>query len=446
MTKAIDSLELSSQSPIDFFSDIEFEEWVEITGIDNRFKACNVPKNVLDSKTTEALAKSLLHYPMNYLVLMYNNPYDAIRLIIRNSSLHQAFLKRDNAAQVITNLFSTTSLDVSIEKSLFDDDYENVAYVNELFLEYFIGSGVIPEIFTGDYSAFLEQSARAKLSERESDTETFSIISKYPLIEIVNSISNQRIKQKNSSDSTILRSSTVTISTFFKHSLTGIKYDEMNNTDIVNYTNTALTLHPNAIMRGSATLKYNCHSFAWHNSSLTNDVWLNESHNGSPQLYKYWTDDLYVGCDQSSAEKVYYSSGDHSAIVLPNGKYLSKWGPGPLMEHDYYDCPYNYSSLQYYAERITPLTQFTTINGNSSVYVNQNNIYSFNSNYNMSFSVHMQYMESDYPLPCTLNQIGSGVYSLTCDDPGYYTITVEGYRNGYCIARAVKGIVAWPNE
>ncbi len=242
------------------------------------------------------------------------------------------------------------------------------------------------------------------------------------------------------------RSSSVTIHTFFKQSLTGFDLDEMSNTEIITRTNAAVTLHPNAILRGAATNKYNCHSYAWYNSSLTNDVWINATYNNSFQLSKFWTNDLYVSCAQSSAEIVYYSNGDHSAIVLPNGKYLSKWGPGPLMEHEYYDCPYDYSSLQYYAERTTPLTQFTTINGNSSVYVNQNNIYSFDSYYNMSFSVHMQYMESDYPLPCTLNQIDSGIYYLTCDDPGYYTITVEGYRNGYCIARAVKGIVAWPNE
>lgn len=61
----------------------------------------------------------------------------------------------------------------------------------------------------------------------------------------------------------------------------------------------------------------------------------------------------------------------------------------------------------------------------------------------MSFTVQMEYNESNDPLPCTLSQISTGSYSLTCYDPGYYVMIVEGYRNGNCIARTTKDIIAW---
>lgn len=438
-----DSLVQISQTPIDFFSEMSFSEWTRIRGVENRFSACNVSNEILETKTTYALAKSLLHYPLNYLIFVYDNPQEAIQLVMDKSKLHQAFVQRNDAAQVISELFAGLLLDMSIEKSSFDDNYAVLSYMNEMFLEYFICSGIIPGIFTGDSSIVLERAAREKLSLRESEQEVFSQISKYPLIEIINRINELKDEPISVTDTSPIRLSTVTIYTFFKQSLTGYHFDEMSSTELVNLTNALLTQHPNAIMRGSATNKYNCHSYAWYNNSIYNNIWLYASINGNNQLSKYWTNDLYVSCTQSSAEKVYYPSGDHSAIVLSNGKYLSKWGAGPLMEHDYDDCPYNSSNLQYYAERTTPLLHFTTISGDSPIFINQSSTYSFNTNYNMSFTVQMEYNESNDPLPCTLSQISTGSYSLTCYDPGYYVMIVEGYRNGNCIARTTKDIIAW---
>lgn len=444
-TKSSDNaLSSYSQTPIDFFSEMSFQEWTSIIGIDNRFRACNVTNDVLATKTTSALANSLLHYPLNYLVFVYNDPQDAIRLVMENSGLHRAFIQRADAAQTIAELFARLSIDMSPEKSCFDDDYEVVSYVNEMFLEYFICSGIIPGIFTGESSVILERAARDKLLQRDSERELFSLTSKYPLIEILNKITEQKEKSISASDNSQMRSSSVIIHTFFKQSLTGYHFDEMSAMELIDLTNTLLLQYPNAIMRGSATQKYNCHSYAWHKTSTTNDVWIMASQNDIFQLSKYWTNDLYVSCTQTSAEKVYYPSGDHSAIALSNGKFLSKWGAGPLMEHDYNDCPYNSSNLEYYAERTTPLYDFTSINGNHPVWVNQTNTYSFDSSFDLSYTVYVRFNESDYPTPFTLTQFSDGYYYLTCYDMGYYVFYVKGYRNGICIAETRKDIVALP--
>jgi hypothetical protein len=35
---------------------MDFKEWTEIASIDDRFKACNVPRSYLTGMTTEAIA------------------------------------------------------------------------------------------------------------------------------------------------------------------------------------------------------------------------------------------------------------------------------------------------------------------------------------------------------------------------------------------------------
>jgi hypothetical protein len=56
MTKSFNPLSHDPQTPIDFFSEMDFKEWTEIASIDDRFKACNVPRSYLTGMTTEAIA------------------------------------------------------------------------------------------------------------------------------------------------------------------------------------------------------------------------------------------------------------------------------------------------------------------------------------------------------------------------------------------------------
>lgn len=239
--------------------------------------------------------------------------------MLSKSNLHQEFIQRTDAARVITELFASLSIDMSTEKCDFDNDYEIVSYSNGLFIEYFISSGCIPGIFDGHYSMLLGQTAQAKLSQRESEHETFSSISKYPLIEITEKIRERWEDSPSVTDSISLRSYAVSIQTFFKQSIHGFHFDEMTNAEIIYFTNTALSQYPNATLRGPASSKYNCHSYAWYDSSTTNETWINAEYNDVLQLSKFWTNDLYVSSTQSDAERAYYSSGDHSAVVLPSG-------------------------------------------------------------------------------------------------------------------------------
>lgn len=408
---------------------------------------------VLDTMTTETLAEVILHYPLNYLIFVYNNPLDVVNLVLRNSELHKAFIRRPDAARVIVDLFSQTELDFYPGENKNSSGISYVSFENELFMEYLIYSGLIPGVFSGNCGDKLLLAALNKLERRESNSSIFSKYSKLPLMGLAEQASSEQgatisllSNDVQTSHYALSYSNAIAaFSTFFKQSLIGYYLDELTETELNYITNICTSAYSDAIVRGPATSRYNCHSYAWHSNSTTNRIWLNATYDNSLQLSKYWTNDLYVSCPQSSAEKVYYSSGDHSAIVLQNGKYLSKWGAGPLMEHDYNDCPYDTTNLLFFAERTTPLYNFTTVTGNSPIYVNQSNMYSFNPDYDMNVSVRLLYMTSDAYTPYSLSQTAPGVYSLTCYEPGFYNMYVEGYRNGNCIASVRKDIIVWNN-
>lgn len=92
---------------------------------------------------------------------------------------------------------------------------------------------------------------------------------------------------------------------------------------------------------GSATKTYNCHYYAWFQSSQypSTYYWLDYP-------AENWIDYSYVQLpsEQNSQKVTYsYSDGtlDHSAVTTgTSGRYISKWGSACLFEHDYDECPY----------------------------------------------------------------------------------------------------------
>ena len=108
---------------------------------------------------------------------------------------------------------------------------------------------------------------------------------------------------------------------------------------------------PNAVLKRSATRKYNCHSYAWYSTSSSNVRWMN-----NPSAYM--SDGSYSKrASKSSArvgDKVYYgTSGNHSGIVdsISSGGVIyvvSKWGSAGLYRHTLTDCPYSSSNVTFW--------------------------------------------------------------------------------------------------
>ena len=443
-TKSIsDGMEMQQiDEQVLFLTDTDFDAWTSIRSLEDRFAACNVPYSVSSMMTTKALVKSVLHYPLNYLIFAYNDPYDAVNLICENSELHKELLSRSNAASELVEAFAESTMTLDVEKEINKTYSENeLSYANGMFLEYLLSSGLVSGLGDGANREVLRQAVSDKIESRAADTLSYSTNSLRSLYNLDSREGLQVISSINGGEVT----GTTTVRTYFGKAITGCITEEYTDLELVSITNFYVTNHPNAILRGSATAKYNGHSYAWYNNSINNHVWINETYNDTFQLSRYWTNDLYVSCSDSVATRAYYSNGDHSAVVLPSGKFLSKWNGGPLMEHDYDCCPYTSSDIQYYKVRSEPLYNNPRVTGDANVRPNTVHLYYVsNPNSSTSYQWVVSYMDNLATTPgtCELTTINRNSCQLNCYQYGLYRLKAYGYYEGACVALSEQYIIS----
>lgn len=443
MTKSLSTGKVGPDDPVVFLPATNMKAWTGIESLENRFAMCDVPISRLKAMTTEALVKSIMNYPLNYLIFVYNDPETAIDIIVDKSPLHQELLSRLDVKNVFINLYATADLDMRIEKSDFDSDYTSLSYTNTMFMDYFLGYKVLPILGESSVKQQLTEAVIKKLDERVQNKETFSTFSIEPLLVIDETASLGIMSSNRYSPFNILTISNV--KTVFGKDIEACIVAEMSADEMEQIIDDCVTQYPNAILRGSATRDYNSHSYAWYSQSLENNYWINYiTQSGIYQLSKYWTSDLYESCSESEAEKIYYSDGDHSAIKLSNGNYLSKWGQGPLMEHSPTYCPYIQTNMEYYRIRTSPIPGSISVNGPTSVEVNQSNYYSVqNYNSNFTYTWEVRFMDAPSPTPFVLNANNS-TCTLICQDYGYFKTSIYGYYQGRCVAHGQIGVIAMP--
>lgn len=403
------------------------KSWSANDNLNERFEACQVPQVDLNEMTTEALVQAVIHYPLNYLIFTRNCPEDAVALVFEKSSLHQELAKREDAAEILADYFLKYDVDMNDNRTVEKQNCTSLCYADDMFLNYIIASGVIRGMEKPEIRAKLLQAANIKSERRTADSITFSAYSIRPL---------ERISQMLSLTSTEI------VKTPFGQDIYGLSLPELTSYEIAIINSTILANYDDAIYRGTATNKYNCHSYAWHMQSTDNTVWINSIYNDALQLSKYWTRDLYVECSSTQAEKVFYPNGDHSAIVLPNGNFLSKWGQGPLMEHSPSCSPYDTTGLRYFKTRTDECFFSNFVSGNPRILVNQSETYHVNYQYPM-----LTCIWSVDPISTHSDTSYSILYSndvqciFRAYEPGAYYLHYKGYYDGYCVLSGYTIIV-----
>ncbi len=389
VTKSEDLSGTSSiNEPYVFLSEKDSTIWTNVISLEDQFQACEIPEETLKRMTTEALVRTVLKYPLNVIYSAYDNHRTAIELVFKNSALHRELANRNDAAEVLLRYFAQTSVDKSIQKSVFNKSDFNLTYVNEMFFEYFLASRLIPSLYNETNEPLLRDLAIRKIHERRADTKTFSEVSIQPLVLILGEDPDELCDDTVDSLEEPLRTSTWTWYSVFnspltvEHNRTELTDDEVNSL-LYNYC----SLYQNSIVSSNPSNRYNGNGYAWlHREGLNvpysptpsmNNSWLESYLGVSHQLSALLADDIYEQCSESDAEVIYYVDTHHSAIRLPSGKYLSKWGIGPLMEHNPTECPFVPSEMQYYRKRTTPVSSGCSISGDTSVTMNSTHYYTF---------------------------------------------------------------------
>ncbi len=415
--------------------------WTSLIGLQTRFDACLVPENVLDRMTTEALVASAMNYPLNYIIFAYNNPQTAVDLIFENSSLHRELASRPDAPAELTKLFAASTSGFEIQTKVCDDT-KQLSYRDEMFLEYLIGSDRIAGRLNQEYKSMLRNAVSLKIQERLSDSLTYSMTSIEPL-EAIDKAEELFLTSVDTKSGEVI--GTITVYTPFHQEILGYIRNELTYSEINEFTNYVTSNYPNAVIHGPATSKYNCHSYAWYSNDINNRVWINayyedENDDEVNQLEYYWTNDLYVSCSENQAIRAHYSEGDHSAIVQPNGRYLSKWGSYPLVEHDKTDCPFITENINFYKY----ITFDLNVSGKTPVNMNESNFYYAGPYYSgLTYEWDVRFMDAPEPKPCDFIKSSDFCYRLVCRDYGYFKIVVNAKYRGTTIGYGQFGVTAY---
>lgn len=432
---------------ISFVSKDDKSFWSQFNSLEERIDAFQIPENQLDELSTATLAQAIVDYPLNFLVWAYNEPLDVVNMFFEKSSIHKELLSRDDASIEIKNTYCR------------DAHQEDVNPTKTYFEDYLMASAIVPRIYSDDAVPEIKVAVEEKLQELSKQQDTCSYVLLRPLLLIdklcsdpssLSEFDAYSIVQHLDAEIMASSSSTTTIFTPCGKSLTGFLRSEFPANLIPRINEDFQGPYRNATIISNASNKYNCHSYAWHQSNSSNSVWIDAYYGGSLQLSKYWTNDVYLSCNSSDAEKIYYSNGDHSAIRSSNsGKYISKWGNGPVMEHDPTDCPYSTTGMQYYRTRRTsdPAIQWSlipmTISGEVFVPQNVDNLYTVTVNQLPQMTKVWHYSS---PNPITVQPYffpSGNDCMVNFHQSDEYTITVDAYYNGVKYGTGVKSIYVY---
>lgn len=282
------------------------DQWKELVSHIDMIDACQIPENILNHMSTEALVETVLNYPLLSDMLAWSDKTAGFKSVASNFNGLTELLSRVDAPDIL----GSSQIMLMQQKDINDDENyleRNKARCATLILNNInkdlMTAYTLPEPQTG---AIMTPSGSYVLYYKEL---TF--------VDLANLFDN-------------------------------VPFTETDFSDLeLHYEKT----YPLAEKIGPISPSYNCHSYAWYSTSTNNKYWLLDI---NPYIY----DPFYVAVRLSDAKKgdkvVYIDNSDyppnfvHSAIVYSvptNSDFLdriatSKWDFMGVYKHPIGHCPY----------------------------------------------------------------------------------------------------------
>jgi len=289
------NISYSNKTPYDYPVKPGSDAWKNFKTHTEMVKACMIPDNILKNMTTDALTKTVMDYPLMIDMLALPTQYDGYQGIYCLFNGLQELASRKDAVISLNNYKNNTPSSSSLVaetngnlKSIFADALISGITLSRNNTIPKMSSGVVP-LATSTYVYTPNRTAVAALYNK-----TWS--------------------------------------------------DAMNTeAQLIAGQNQFSITYPAATRLRGYNIKYNCHSYAWYNTSSTNLYWIDNP-------ISYMTDGSYRSSSAVAGAKVFYDSAlgqmfDHSAIAYntPAGgsfDVTSKWGESGLYQHALMYCPY----------------------------------------------------------------------------------------------------------
>lgn len=302
------------------------EEWEQLDH-GERVLACQIPEEVLEQMTTEELATVVLKYPCFFDMIFYDSYQEGFEVVRDNFNGLQALLKREDLAEGLLKIYRETDIKQMLslnEDQIFDET------LDLLYLETLIAQPEVRDSASEEQLNEINSIAELNYSFQRDNQESIPSLSLSGYYESVDQ------QEMNSTSSVKTPNGTIVPVIIRKgKDFTAAEKSSVKKRILSNY--------PGSRVVGDATIRYNCHAFAWADSR---SVWMN-----NPSAY--WNDGSYrlITSNSPSAvgQKAYYpgSGREHSGkVVRMNGNQIrSKWGEQCLVEHSVGNCPYFFAPL-----------------------------------------------------------------------------------------------------
>lgn len=307
-------------------------------------KMLNISVSEAENMETETLLDVVLDYPYFGDIYAFNDPIKAIDLLADQFNGLKVLMTRDDFKDKLVQNYIISSKKIEDIKSY--EKITNKGYLKHKYRESLLSH---PTIFN-------------KLSKKDKDTiisnskeiatkiDTNSIVSEQNATFGLESQLFTLISEPIISGGVVIRTGYVPTPNL-RTAVPVNEKTEMTSTDKTNLANYYGSIYPNATLLSPATWKYNCHSYAWHNTSTANTWWMNYP-------YGYMTDGSYTNVGPyptASGQKMFYpiTNNEHSAIVTsPSSNFYSirvtsKWGAVGLYSHTADHCPYFIGAYSY---------------------------------------------------------------------------------------------------
>ena len=329
------SLVSSKSSWFSFREIISDPKWLQSDDIMWRVEQCQIPNDQLSIMPTDTLVSLCANYPFFGDFIFANSMDDGITATMSLFNGFKELVTRQDASECLLSLFSN-----SLGLKANGREESNLDKLKSVYIKLVL-SKLVSQCFN---SQDVEKLKRLITVSSHLDNNYLTTYANELLLESLNTTS------RGSTSSVTALPVGPYIQTYFGQNISVIYRTEMDQDAVIDMVLDYLANYPNAEILDLPSTQYNCHSYAWNIADGGSRCWINSSNYANQvsgtytvtdNISPYWTNDRYeYTSDISSASKIFYYKGDHSAVVsnVP-GKYESKWGSGPLMRHSPTYCP-----------------------------------------------------------------------------------------------------------
>lgn len=392
------------------------ETWKQLSSLKERMDACQVPANIAEQLTTDALIRTCISHPFSQMYMAYKSEFEIVKILTEENNAFKELLGRCDAAERLVSYYGSDP-DLSLGQMH--------------FLELLLGSGLFPSVFEEPLSSRLSIIAEKNLSYKRLMPERYSVHSwktaELLLLELTENnipdfgtadaklklIESRAIKTKAAGEYL----GSVAVYTPYGTLIEGRIFEDYNASEKAYWDNYYCSLFPAATLLESSTYTYNEHSYAT-NMVLGGPTCMINS------ISPYFSDGAYFQVPSYlTADLVYFPNQDYpaEATFMP-GVFISKWSTGPLMRHSMADCPYGLSSPQYYKYTCKSFS----ISGPDLVYSGVASPYTYSYNYSFGTAPGGSFvwsvdgpneLSSDYTM-----YVSNGDLNIVFNDTGEYNI------------------------